>query len=89
MSLTPNEIEKMRQLFEDGLKRAKGVDRVEKIKIRAKIRREISLLSSLKNPTTDMVLSRWKYKLSEVFSLFPQHFGNDLKSYLQKILKNK
>jgi hypothetical protein len=68
MSFTPNDIEKIRLLFEDGLKRAKGVDRVDKIKIRAKIRREISSISSLKNPTTDMVLGRWKYKLSEVFS---------------------
>jgi len=71
------------------LKRGKGIDRVEKIKIRAKIRREISLISSLKNPTTDMILSRWKYKLSEVFSLFPSQFGNDLQGHLQKILKNK
>lgn len=89
MSFTPNDIEKIRQLFEDGLKRAKGVDRLDKIKIRAKIRREISLISSLKNPTTDMLLGRWKYKLSEVFSQFPQQFGNELKSHLQKILKNK
>jgi hypothetical protein len=89
MSFTPNDIEKIRLLFEDGLKRAKGVDRVDKIKIRAKIRREISSISSLKNPTTDMVLGRWKYKLSEVFSLFPQQFGNDLKNHLQKILKKK
>jgi adenylosuccinate lyase len=69
MSFTPNDIEKIRLLFEDGLKRAKGVDRVDKIKIRAKIRREISSISSLKNPTTDMVLGRWKYKLSEVFDI--------------------
>ena len=87
MSFTPNDIEKIRLLFEDGLKRAKGVDRVDKIKIRAKIRREISLISSLKNPTTDMILGRWKYKLSDVFSQFPPQFGNDLKSHLQKVLK--
>ena len=89
MSFTPNDIEKIRQFFEEGLKRAKGVDRVDKSKSRAKIRREISVISSLKNPTTDMLLGRWKYKLAEVFSQFPQHFGNDLKSFLQKILKNK
>ena len=81
------DIEKIRQLFEDGLKRAQQLDRVEKMKVRAKIRKEINLVLSWKNPKPDTVFNRWRERLSDVFSLFPHRFRDDLYNLLIDINK--
>ena len=87
MKFEPVDIEKIRQLFEDGLKRTQQLDRVEKMKLRGKIRKEISLVLSWKNPKPDTVFNRWKESLSDVFSLFPRRFRDDLYILLINISK--
>ena len=78
MAIKSKYVEQIRQMFEDGLKRAQQLDRIERMKMRSKIRREISLVASWKNPRADVILSRWESRLSDVFSLFPHRFKDDL-----------
>ncbi len=90
MSLMPHDIEEIRLLFEDALKRIQRIDRIERIKIRGRIRRELNNIIGWKNPTPDRILRRWENKLSDVFSLFLHWFRDDLKKMLSiKIKKRK
>ncbi len=89
MSLRPHDIEEMRLLFEDALKRIQRIDRIERIKIRGRIRRELNNIIGWKNPTPDRILRRWESKLSDVFSLFPHWFRDDLKKMLSTKIKKR
>ena len=89
MSLQPHDIEDIRLLFEDALKRTQKIDRIERIKIRARIRRELNNIIGWKNPTPDRILKRWDNRLSDVFSLFPYQFRDDLQKMLSKIIKKR
>lgn len=89
MSLKPHDIEEIRLFFEDALKRMQGIDRIERIKIRGRIRRELNNIIGWKNPTPDRILRRWDSRLSDVFSLFPYWFRDDLKKMLSKKIEKR
>lgn len=89
MALKTKHKEKIRQMFEEGLKRVQQLEKIERMKMRSKIRREINLVASWKNPKSDMILARWESRLSDVFSLFPRRFKDDLTLLLQDIIKKK
>lgn len=83
------DIEDIRLLFEDALKRAKKVDRIEKMKIRGRIRLQLSHLMVWRNPTSERILYRWENKLQDVFLLFPYRFRDELKKLLTKKIKKR
>ena len=82
MSLKHDDLEDIRLLFEDALKRIQKIDKIERIKIRAKIRRELNSIIGWKNPTPDRILKRWDIRLYDVFSIFPYWFRDDLQKML-------
>lgn len=89
MSLKPHDIEDIRMLFEGALKRIQKIDKIERIKIRSKIRRELNNISGWKNPTPGRILKRWDSRLSEVFSLLPNWFRDDLHRMLSRVVKER
>lgn len=89
MSIKPHDIEDVRLLFEDALKRVQKIDKIERIKIRGKIRRELNNIIGWKNPTPERILKRWDSRLSEVFSILPYWFRDDLQRMLTKIIKER
>ena len=89
MAIHSRDKEKIRQMFEEGLKRVQKLEKIERMKMRSKIRREITLTSSWKNPKADMIMARWESRLSDVFALFPHRFKDDLIILLTEIIKKK
>ena len=89
MKLIHRDIEDIRLLFEDALKRTKKVDRIEKMKIRGRIRLQLSHLMMWRNPTSERILYRWENKLQDVFLLFPCMFRDELKKLLAKNIKKR
>ena len=89
MNLSPRDIEATRRMFEDVLRRTRKVGRVEKMKLRSSVRRELSLASVLAQPTPEGLLSRWEEKLSEVFSIMSHRFKDDLKRLIFKQINAK
>lgn len=86
----PRDIEDIRLLFEDALRRTQKVDRIEKIKMRGMIRNELSHLKVLRNPAPARDMGRWEDKLHHVFEAFPHWFKDDLAKMLSvKIKKRK
>ena len=53
MQLQPYEIEKIRLLFEDLLRRTQKVEKTEKIKMRSRIRAELVYVLQLKSETSE------------------------------------
>jgi hypothetical protein len=89
MSINPHDIEEIRLLFEDALKRTQTIDRIERIKLRGRIRRELSNIVGWKNPTPDRIIRRLDSRLSDVFSLFPFQFRDDLHKVLSRIINKR
>ena len=89
MKLIPRDIEDIRLLFEDALRRKQKVDRIEKIKMREMIRNELSHLKVLRNPTPAGVMGRWEDKLHHVFEAFPHWFRDDLAKMLSMKIKKR
>ena len=89
MKLIHRDIEDIRLLFEDALKRTKKVDRIEKMKIRGRVRLQLSHLIVWRNPTPERILYRWENKLHDVFLLFPYRFRDELKKLLIKKIKKR
>ena len=58
-------------------------------KIRGKIRRELNNIIGWKNPTPDRILKRWDSRLSDVFSILPHQFRDDLQKMLSKKIKKR
>ena len=89
MKLIHHDIENIRLLFEDALKRTKKVDRIEKMKIRGRIRLQLSHLMMWRNPTSERIFYRWENKLQDVFLIFPYRFRDELKKLLTKNIKKR
>jgi hypothetical protein len=89
MSLKPHDIEDIRLLFEDALKRIQKIDKTERIKIRGKIRRELNNIIGWKNPTPDRILKRWDSRLYDVFSILPYWLRDDLHKMLSNKIKKR
>ncbi|MFC1813592.1 hypothetical protein ACFL03_12980 [Thermodesulfobacteriota bacterium] len=69
MKLIPREIDYIRLTFEDQLRRMRMVSKVEKMKMRSMVRKEMCHISVWRNPTADRIFSRWELKLYDVFSI--------------------
>ncbi len=88
MQLVPHDIESLRMIFEDALRRARKVARLEKMKMRSRIRSELLYTLRLTNPKPERIFSRWEEKIPDVLSLSPW-LRDDLKSMFSAILGNK
>ncbi len=89
MRLAPNDIQEIRLMFEDFLRRSRSLDRIEKMKMRARIRSELSHIAVLENPKVENILYRWEEQLSDLFSMVPFWFKEDLKALLAKKIRKK
>ncbi len=88
MKLEPHDIESVRLIFEDALRRARKVGKLEKMKMRSRIRGELLYTLRLTNPNPERIFSRWEEKIPDVLSLSPW-LRDDLKSMFSAILGNK
>ena len=89
MKLTYRNIQDIRLMFEDMLRRNTLVDRMKKIEMRSRIRCELNRISMLINPTSDNIFRRLEDKLGDLFSLFPFWFRDDFKKLLSQIIETR
>jgi len=82
--LSPGDVREILQMLEDGIKPVSRLGKVEKMKMRSKIRRQFNWLSGLSSPTPDMLFHKLQERLSDVFSLYPYGFGDRVKKLLEE-----
>jgi len=59
------------------------LDKIEKMKMRSKIRKQANWLLAWSNPTAEMIYQRLQERLSDVFSLYPYGFSDKVKKLLK------
>jgi hypothetical protein len=89
MKLIPREIDYIRLAFEDQLRRTRKTSKVEKMKMRSRIRKEMCHLLVCRNPTADRFFSRSELQLHDVFSISHSWFKDDLNKTADSNIKEK
>ncbi len=71
------------KMLEDELNLIPKVDKMVKMKMRGKIRKQAGWLLSVRNPIADRLYIGLEHRLPEVFSFFPYDFCNHLRDHLE------
>ena len=82
--LNPGEVQEILDMLEDGINVARKVDKIEKMTMRRRIRKQGSWLLELRNPTAEMILQTLEARLPDVFSLYPYGFSDKLRKLLRE-----
>lgn len=64
------------------------LDKIEKMRMKTKIRHQASWLLSVLNPTPKKLFDKLKSRLSDVFFLFPYGFSDNFKEFLDEKITN-
>ena len=75
------------ELMEKELDAVPRLERVEKMKLRSKIRQQENWLLATEDPRPDKVLIKLQGRLSEIFRLYPQAFKEKLVEALKMKVK--
>jgi len=80
--LDTRDVKEILDMLEDEISFIPKLDKIEKMKIRGKIRKQVNWLLAWSNPTAEMIYRRLEERLSDVFSLYPYGFSDRLKRLL-------
>lgn len=82
---TRRDINEIIEWFEDELDSLRNIDRIEKMKLRSKIRKQGSWLMAFRNPTSLVIIKKLEENLYDIFRLF----RSDFKDNFEKLIKEK
>ena len=86
--LSEDTINEMIEMIEGQLQSVHGLDRIEKMKMKTKIRQQSKWLGAVLNPSPKVVMEKMTKKMPEVFSALPYGFRDELKDFLEENIKN-
>lgn len=81
----PRDVKEIVDMLEDGIISIPKLTKIEKMKMRSKIRNQYGWISALSNPHAGMIYQRLEERLCNIFPLYPC----DLRDKLKKLLKEK
>lgn len=84
--LRPDEVREILQILEDGMQLMPKLDKMDRIRIRNKIRKQYSWLAMLNNPHADTLYRKLEERLQDVFRLYPFGFEERFKKLLTRKL---
>jgi hypothetical protein len=82
--LNPRDVREILQMLEDGINLVPKLDRLQKMRLRSKVRRLVTWLAGLNNPTADIIYRGLEGKISEVFSAYPYGYRDKIKKLLEQ-----
>ena len=71
-------------MLEDGINLMPKLDRAQKLKLRSRIRRQMTWLTDLRNPTVEFIFHGLEERLSDLFSSYPYGFSDSLITFTNK-----
>lgn len=86
--LSDEDVREIIEVLEEELYSVPQLNKIEKMKMKTKIRHQAAWLTSVLNPTPKRVLEKMKSKMSDVFTLFPYGFNDNFKEFLDEKLRN-
>lgn len=86
--LSKDDVREIIDLIEDELYSIPRFDRMQKMRMRTKIRKQETWLVMLKNPSSDTILSKLQSKLPELAALYPYGLTEELRDVVKsKVFK--
>jgi len=82
--LGTRDVREILDMLEDGINFVPKLDRIEKMKMRGKIRKQAHWLLELRNPTPEHMFQTLENKISDVFSLYPYGFSDKIIKLLRE-----
>ncbi len=76
------------EMIENQLQCVQGLDRIEKMKMKTKIRQQSKWLGAVLNPSPKIILEKMQKKMPDVFSALPYGFRDELKEFLEENMRN-
>jgi hypothetical protein len=86
--LREKDVTEIIEVLENELHRAPRLDKIEKMRMKTKIRHQASWLSLALNPTPKKLFDKLRSRLSDVFFLFPYAFSDNFKEFLDEKITN-
>jgi len=81
--LGTRDVKEIIDMLEDEVNFIPKLDKIEKMKMRSKIRKQANWLLAWSNPTAEMIYQRLEERLSDVFSLYHYGFSDKVKKLLK------
>ena len=82
-SLKKTDLKQIIDMFEVELSLLPKLAKIEKMKMRSRIRRELYCLVALNNQTAHRLIKRLEEKLPDVFSVYPYGFSDKLEDLIE------
>ena len=86
--LSKHDVREIIDLLENELDSIRKLDRIEKMKLRSKIRKQTNWLIVFGNPNSEKIFKKLEDKLPDLFSLYPFGFSDTLKKLLKVKVAN-
>ena len=80
--LSTNDVREIIELLEDGINFVPKLSKVEKMRMRSKIREQAGWLQEWRNPPAEGLFQKLEEKLSTLFLVYTNEFCDKLKSLL-------
>ena len=81
-------VREMNEMIENQLQCVQGLDRIEKMKMKTKIRQQSKWLGAVLNPSPKIILEKMQKKMPDVFSALSYGFRDELKEFLEENMRN-
>ena len=82
--LSSQDVTEILELLEDGINFLPALSRVEKMKLRSKIRDQAGWLREWRNPVAGGIFQKLEGRLTNVFLLYPYGFDDRLRRLLEE-----
>jgi hypothetical protein len=86
IGLDKGDVKEILKMLEDELNLMPKLDKIEKIRMRSKIRKQANWLLGSINPTANRLYNGLEDRLPEVFSRYPYGFSHQLTHFLEEKL---
>ena len=80
-------VRELSEMMEDQLQSVQGLDRIEKMKMKSKIRQQTILLGAILNPSPKIIMEKIQKKMPDVYSALPYGFRDELKKFLEENIR--
>ena len=84
--LRQDDVKEILQILENGIHLIPKLDKMDRIRMRSKIRKQYGWLSMLSDPNVDTIYRKLEERLSDVFSLYLFGFDDRVKKILARKL---
>ena len=82
--LSEEMVNEMTEMIENELQGVHGIDRIEKMKMKSKIRQQSIWLGAILKPSPKIVMEKLQKKMPDVFTALPYGFRDELRKYLEE-----